>query len=81
MSMLDAVIETTTINLLKLAVTELPLDIKQSITLALSQERNEIARNQLATIIRNFDIASSINISVSPIVGIMYSSWIPFFCA
>jgi fumarate hydratase subunit alpha len=67
--MLDVVIENTTINLLKLAVTELPLDIKQSITLALSQERNEIARNQLSTIIRNFDLASKMNIPMCQDTG------------
>jgi fumarate hydratase subunit alpha len=60
--MLDVVLENTAINLLKLAVTELPLDIKQSIKMALSQERNEIARNQLNTIINNFELASTTNI-------------------
>lgn len=59
--MLDLVIENTTINLLKLAVTELPLDIKQGIKMALEQERNEVARNQLNTIIKNFELASNTN--------------------
>ncbi len=59
--MLDLVIENTTINLLKLAVTELPLDIKQGIKMALDQERNEVARNQLNTIIKNFELASNTN--------------------
>jgi fumarate hydratase subunit alpha len=57
--MLKAVIENTAINLLKLAVTELPLDIKHGIKMALEQERNEVARNQLNTIIKNFELASN----------------------
>jgi fumarate hydratase subunit alpha len=67
--MLDRVIENTTINLLKLAVTELPLDIKQSIRLALTQERNTIARKQLNTIIKNFDLASKMNIPMCQDTG------------
>lgn len=67
--MLEAVIENTTIHLLKLAVTELPLDIKQNIRLALTQERNEIARKQLTTIIKNFNLASKMNIPLCQDTG------------
>ena len=67
--MLDLVIENTTINLLKLAVTELPLDIKQGIKMALDQERNEVARNQLNTIIKNFELASNTNIPMCQDTG------------
>lgn len=67
--MLDEVIENTTINLLKLAVTELPLDIKQGIKMALEQERNEVARNQLNTIIKNFELASNTNTPICQDTG------------
>ena len=59
--MLEAVIGNTTINLLKLAVTELPVDVKQHLNMALEQETNEVARNQLSSIITNFKLASKTN--------------------
>ncbi|MCK5402858.1 fumarate hydratase, partial [Candidatus Bathyarchaeota archaeon] len=67
--MLDAVIENTAINLLKLAVTELPLDIKQGIKMALEQERNDIARNQLNTIIKNFELGANTNTPICQDTG------------
>lgn len=57
--MLEDVVEDTAFNLLKLAVTELPLDIEQAIRRALEQERNEVAKNQLSTIIKNFELAEN----------------------
>lgn len=57
--MLDNIIENTATNLLRLAVTELPLDVKQAIRSALKRERNEVARDQLNAIIKNFELAES----------------------
>ena len=67
--MLEAIIENTAINLLKLAVTDLPLDIKQGIKMALEQERNPVARNQLNTIIKNFELASNTNTPICQDTG------------
>ncbi len=67
--MLAAIIENTAINLLKLAVTELPLDVKQGIKMALEQERNDVARNQLITIIKNFELAANTNIPICQDTG------------
>jgi fumarate hydratase subunit alpha len=67
--MLDTVIENTTINLLKLAVTELPVDVKKHLKIALEQESNEVARNQLFSIITNFELASKTKIPMCQDTG------------
>lgn len=54
---LEDIIENTVVNLLRLAATELPLDVKTAIRRALKQERNEVAKNQLRTMIANFQLA------------------------
>lgn len=55
--MLEDIIEDTAVNLLRLAVTELPPDVKKALRSALQRERNETAKNQLDTIIKNFELA------------------------
>lgn len=57
--MLDDIIEDTVVNLLRLAVTELPRDVVQTIRAAFEQESNEVARDQLNAIIKNFQMAES----------------------
>lgn len=55
--MLEGLIEDTTVKLLRLAVTELPLDTKKAIRGALKHERSEVAKHQLKIIIENFELA------------------------
>ena len=55
--MLEDIIEDTAVNLLRLAVTELPHDVKKAIRRAFKRERNETAKHQLHTIITNFELA------------------------
>lgn len=57
--MLKKTIENVAITLLKLAVTELPLEVKQVIRNALKQERNKIAKCQLSNILKNIELAES----------------------
>ena len=55
--MLEDIIENTVVDLLRFAATELPLDVKTAIRRALKQERNEVAKTQLRTMIKNFELA------------------------
>lgn len=55
--MLEDVIETTVVELLRLAATELPLDVKTALRQAVTRERSEAAQIQLRTMIRNFELA------------------------
>jgi len=55
--MLEDVIETTVVELLRLAATELPLDVKTALRQALIHERSAVAQTQLRTMIRNFELA------------------------
>jgi fumarate hydratase subunit alpha len=57
--MLEDVIENTVVDLLRLAATELPLEVKKSLRRALKQERNEVAKTQLRTMIKNFELAEN----------------------
>jgi len=67
--MLEDVVEDTAIKLLRLAVTELPLDVKKAIRRALELERKEVARDQLNTIIRNFELAEVASIPMCQDTG------------
>jgi fumarate hydratase subunit alpha len=57
--MLEDIIENTVVDLLRLATTELPLDVKTALRRALRQERNEVAKTQLRTMIQNFELAEN----------------------
>ena len=69
--MLDDIVENTAVNLLRLAVTELPLDVKQAIKNALKRERNEVAKDQLRAIIKNFELAESTSTPMCQDTGII----------
>jgi fumarate hydratase subunit alpha len=57
--MLEDIIENTAVDLLRLAATELSLDVKTAIRRALKQERTEVAKTQLRTMIKNFELAEN----------------------
>ena len=69
--MLEDIIENTVVDLLRLAATELPLDVKKAIRRALKQERNEVAKTQLRTMIKNFELAENTGTPMCQDTGII----------
>jgi fumarate hydratase subunit alpha len=69
--MLEDIIENAVIDLLRLAATELPLDVKKAIRQALKQERNEVAKTQLRTMITNFELAENTGTPMCQDTGII----------
>jgi fumarate hydratase subunit alpha len=55
--MLEDLIEDTTVNLLKLAVTELPPSVRKALCRAFEHERNETAKEQLKIMTTNMELA------------------------
>jgi fumarate hydratase subunit alpha len=53
----EKLLETVAVKLLQLAVTELPLDVKQSLRRAYHEEENAVGKAQLKTILDNVELA------------------------
>lgn len=67
----DVLIENVTINLLRLAETKLPLDVKQSLENAYEKERSIIGRKQLEAILENIKIAEKKGIPICQDTGLI----------
>lgn len=63
-------LEETIVNLLKLAVTDLPIDVKKGLEQALKTESNQIAKNQLEAILENIKLAKENSIPMCQDTGI-----------
>ncbi|RLI02183.1 fumarate hydratase, partial [Candidatus Bathyarchaeota archaeon] len=64
-------IENVTVNLLQLAVTELPEDVKTALRNAYDKERSPIGKTQLKTILENIKLAEERRIPICQDTGLI----------
>jgi fumarate hydratase subunit alpha len=64
-------IEDTAVNLLRLAVTKLPQDVKAALQRAHREEVNETAKVQLETMLRNIELAEKGNVPICQDTGLV----------
>jgi fumarate hydratase subunit alpha len=69
--MLERVVEDTAVNLLKLAATQLPSDVKEALTGARGLEGSEIAKGQLDAILANIELAERTSTPMCQDTGII----------
>lgn len=69
--MFDKVIEAVAFKLIKLAVTELPKDVKQALQQAYEKEESETGRTQLKAILENVELAKKDEIPMCQDTGII----------
>jgi fumarate hydratase subunit alpha len=67
--MLERKIEEMVVTLLRLAVTRLPIDVKEALKKAKQHETNKIAQMQLDTILRNIQLSEDINTPICQDTG------------
>jgi fumarate hydratase subunit alpha len=65
------IIEQVAFKLIKLAVTEIPLDVKQALQQAYKKEKNEAGKTQLKTILENINLAKKNQIPMCQDTGII----------
>ena len=68
---LEDLIENVTVNLLQLAVTELPEDVKTALRNAYDKERSPIGKTQLKTILENIKLAEERRIPICQDTGLI----------
>ena len=68
---LQNIIEKLTVNLLRLAVTELPADVKKALKDAYRKERNPIGKIQLKAILENIQLAEEERIPICQDTGLI----------
>jgi fumarate hydratase subunit alpha len=67
---LESVVMETTINLLKLAATRLPSDVKNALVEAAKDETTEVAKKQLEAILANIDLAEKMGAPMCQDTGV-----------
>lgn len=67
----ESLVEEVTVNLLKLAVTELPGDVKEALREAYCRERNPAGKAQLKAILENIKLAEETNTPICQDTGLI----------
>jgi fumarate hydratase subunit alpha len=67
---LEKVVMNTTINLLKIAATQLPSDVKNILKKSMEEETSEVAKKQLEAILANIDLAEKLGAPICQDTGI-----------